>query len=140
MKIQSRFGVTIPQVDNFIPEQYYSNRRVNDIVTGTLTTILTSPAIAYDGVFYVSGSVTAFSDGAVDTTNVVNLVIFNGLAVVAKASGHAAPEGNTINVFANLTLQAGDVLTLQVKHGGSDNVTLADDADMESKLSIFKIY
>ena len=140
MKIQSKLGVTIPIPDSLLLEEYYKNRRISDVVTGTLTTILTSDPIAYDGVFYVSGSVTAFSDGAVDTTNVVNLVIFNGLAVVAKASGHAAPEGNTINVFANLTLQAGDVLTLQVKHGGSDNVTLADEADMESKLSIFKIY
>ena len=141
MKTQSRFGITIPSgADLFIPEQYYTNRRVNDVVTNTLTTILTSPAIAYAGTFYVSGSVTAFSDGAVDTTNVVNLVIFNGPTVVAKSAGHAAPEGNTINVFTNLQIQAGDVLTLQVKHGGLDNVTLADDQDMESKLSIFKIY
>ena len=84
MKIQSRLGVTIPSgADLFLPEQYYTNRRVNDVVTNTLTTILTSPAIAYAGTFYVSGSVTAFSDGAVDTTNVVNLVIFNGPTVVA---------------------------------------------------------
>ena len=140
MKIQSKLGVTIPIPDSLLLEEYYKNRRISDVVTGTLTTILTSDPIAYDGVFYVSGSVTAFSDGAVDTTNVVNLVIFNGPTVVAKSAGHAAPEGNTINVFTNLQIQAGDVLTLQVKHGGLDNVTLADDQDMESKLSIFKIY
>ena len=79
MKIQSKLGVTIPIPDSLLLEEYYKNRRISDVVTGTLTTILTSDPIAYDGVFYVSGSVTAFSDGAVDTTNVVNLVIFKVL-------------------------------------------------------------